>query len=253
MANSQHTGWLTGKHAIEAAIASGARGTLFVSDQQSALARQARDRGLRVEYVPTVRLRALAGGAARGAALQLDETRSVGRPVVLQDWLATEQTGPVVVLDHITDPYNVGAIFRSCLLLGVRLVVVPSRRQALTSPVIHQASAGASAAVPYSLVTNLNAALSLLRDAGFWIYAADADGVGVETVEIDPRSVFVLGAEGKGLSPLLAKNADVLVAIPMAPNQIGVDSYNVSVSTALLLYEYRRRHSFTTGDDHAPQ
>ena len=243
---------MTGKHAIEAAIASGARGTLYVSGPRSALESVARDRGLSVEHVLPARLRALAGNAARSVAFQLDDAQSVGRPVGLRNWLAAEQTGPVVVLDHITDPHNVGAILRSCLLLGVRLVVMPARRQAVASPIIQQASAGAAAAVPYALVTNLSAALSLLRSAGFWIYAADANGTTIDRVDLDARAALVLGAEGKGVSRLSAKNADVLVSIPMATNTVGVESYNVSVSTALLLYEYRRRYGFPAVDTRPP-
>ena len=243
-ATHQPDGWLTGKHAIEAAITSGARGTLYVSDPRAASAVIARDRGLDVARVSPTRLRALAGPAARGVALRLDGAQSVGCPVGLRAWLATERTGPIVALDHITDPHNVGAIFRSCLLLGVRLVVMPARRQAVLSPVVQQASAGAAAAVPYALVTNLRTALSSLRSAGFWIYAADADGTAIDRVDFDARAVLVLGAEGKGLSRSAAHSADVTVSIPMAANTVGVESYNVSVCAALLLYEYRKRHGF---------
>ena len=243
---------MTGKHAIEAAIASGARGTLYVSDPRSALEAIARDRGLDVARVSPARLRTLAGSAARGVALRLDGAQSVGCPVALRAWLAAERTGPVVALDHITDPHNVGAILRSCLLLGVRLVVMPARRQAVASPIIQQASAGAATAVPYALVTNLRAALSSLRSAGFWIYAADANGTAIDRVDFDVRAVLVLGAEGKGLSRSTASIADVAVSIPMAANTFGVESYNVSVSTALLLYEYRRRHGFPVVDTCPP-
>ena len=147
----------------------------------------------------------------------------------------------VLVLDSVTDPHNVGAIIRSCDQFGTSLVILPQARSAndiVHSEVIARSSAGAAAWVPVSVVPNAVRAVQRLKDAGFWVYGADAGGEALASVDFARRTVIVMGSEGKGISPLLAKQCDAIVSIPTCGK---IDSLNVSVAAGILLYERYRR------------
>ena len=143
----------------------------------------------------------------------------------------------VVILDSITDPHNVGAILRSCDQFGASLVVIPEHNSASDiagNEVIGRTSAGASAWVPVAIVNNLVRATELLKEAGFWVYGADAGGQNCRTIDFPAKSVLIMGSEGTGIASLLEKQCDTIVSIPTCGK---IDSLNVSVAAGVLLYE----------------
>ena len=143
----------------------------------------------------------------------------------------------VVILDSITDPHNVGAILRSCDQFGASLVVIPEHNSASDiagNEVIGRTSAGASAWVPVAIVNNLVRAAEQLKQAGFWIYGADAGGENCRKINFPAKSVLIMGSEGTGIAPLLEKQCDTIVSIPTCGK---IDSLNVSVAAGVLLYE----------------
>lgn len=147
----------------------------------------------------------------------------------------------VVILDRITDPHNVGAIIRSCDQFGVSLVVIPEHKSANNieeNDVIARSSAGASAWVPVAIVNNLVRVVEKLKEAGFWVYGADAGGQTCGKIEFASKTVLIMGSEGQGISQLLEKQCDSIVSIPTCGK---IDSLNVSVATGVLLYEIFRR------------
>ncbi|MGD1821416.1 MAG: 23S rRNA (guanosine(2251)-2'-O)-methyltransferase RlmB [Pleomorphochaeta sp.] len=145
--------------------------------------------------------------------------------------------GLVLVLDGITDPHNLGAILRSCDQFGVDLVLIPERRSVQANETVIKISSGAAQYVPISPVVNINRELKLLKDNGFWIYAADMNGQSSYKTEFAKRSVIVMGNEGSGISRLVRENCDYVTSIEM---QGHIDSLNVSVAAGILLYEFRR-------------
>ncbi|MBP5359353.1 MAG: 23S rRNA (guanosine(2251)-2'-O)-methyltransferase RlmB [Treponema sp.] len=161
--------------------------------------------------------------------------------VQLDQWLTScPERATVVVLDSVTDPHNVGAIIRSCDQFGASLLVLPERRSASDvqeNQIIARSSAGSSAWVPVAVVTNLVRSVQMLKDAGFWIYGADAGGQSLAETEFATRTCIVMGSEGHGMSRLLAENCDAIVSIPTCGK---VDSLNVSVAAGVLLYERYR-------------
>ncbi len=202
--------------------------------------------GVEVRNVRADWLRRKAGTSVRGAALELhtgsgEEKRS---QVVLGDWLDKNKpgrNGPILALDHITDPQNVGAILRSAHLFGVPLVIIPARRSVHSGEGIQRSSAGAAVDVTTAIVSNLASALRDCRRHGWWIYVADTGGTPLPEVAFDDAAVIVLGAEGKGVSPGISRLADVTVTIPdRRPENSTVDSFNVSVATGIVLYEWYR-------------
>lgn len=147
----------------------------------------------------------------------------------------------VVVLDSVTDPHNVGAIIRSCDQFGASLVILPERRGVKdidSNEVVARSSAGSSAWVPVAVVNNLVRTLQILKENGFWSYAADAGGENVTKMNFAPRSVLVMGSEGNGISRLLESECDSIVSIPTCGK---IDSLNVSVAAGVLLYETYRQ------------
>jgi 23S rRNA (guanosine2251-2'-O)-methyltransferase len=145
----------------------------------------------------------------------------------------------LVCLDQVTDPHNLGAVVRSAEGAGATGVIVPSHGSARVTPAVSRASAGAVEHLPIAVVPNLARFLSEVKGPDLWVWgAASEDGTRLWDADLDGGIAFVLGAEGRGLRPLVRRTCDGIVSIPRAGN---VDSLNVSVAAAVLLYEVRRR------------
>ena len=236
---------LTGFHAIEEFLrsprggSSGAR--LFVCSSGPRIKEilsLAGKLGLRIDRAPKPQLDKIAPGH-RGVVLEAEEDLAGEEPdlgTFLQD---PPERSLVVVLDHIEDPQNLGAILRSADVFAADLVIAPRKRSAPLTDAAVKASAGAAAYAPLVLVPNLAEALRRLAKAGYWRYAADMGGPPLPDADIDARAAIVLGNEGAGVSRLLRDECDAVLSIPMAGH---VDSLNVSAAAAVLMYDYRRRH-----------
>lgn len=145
----------------------------------------------------------------------------------------------LLALDNIQDPQNLGAIIRTAAAAGVQGVILPKDRSAPLSGVAVKASAGGLAHVAVCRVTNLTAALLRLQEEGFWIFGTDkAAGSSVYQTDFSGRVCLVIGNEGKGMRPLVKKQCDHLVSIPMYSP---LDSLNAAAATAIILFEVRRR------------
>lgn len=181
----------------------------------------------------------------RGIVMILSgESKQTANIVNFDDWIKTApQKASVLVLDKVTDPHNVGAIIRSCDQFGASLVVLPEHNSANDiegNEVIGRTSAGASAWVPVAIVNNLVRAVEELKEAGFWIYGADAGGQTLGTIDFPEKTCIIMGSEGSGISQLLEKKCDSIVSIPTCGK---IDSLNVSVAAGVLLYELYRRQN----------
>ena len=139
--------------------------------------------------------------------------------------------------------FRSGAIIRSCDQFGADLVIMPEHKAASKieeNDVIARTSAGSSAWVPVAVVNNLVRAVEQLKQAGFWVYGADAGGEACGKVDFAAKSVIVMGSEGTGIARLLEEQCDTIVSIPTCGK---IDSLNVSVAAGVLLFErYRRLH-----------
>ncbi len=159
-------------------------------------------------------------------------------PFVPLDDLLGDQAA-VLVLDHLEDPRNVGAIARSALAAGMAGLVVPERRSAPISAVSFKAAAGAFEHLPVALISSVADCVSRAKRANVWTVGLDASGdqslFGLDLLT-ESVAVFV-GAEGSGLGRLVLERLDVVVSIPMAPKS---ESLNASVAAALACFEVRR-------------
>jgi 23S rRNA (guanosine2251-2'-O)-methyltransferase len=155
--------------------------------------------------------------------------------------LAASEKPLLAVLDRVTDPHNLGAVCRSAEGAGATGVVVPAHGSAVVTPAVARASAGAIEHLAIAVVPNLARYLDEVKRPDLWVYGAAGDAeTSMWDADLSGGAALVLGAEGKGLRPLVRRTCDVLLAIPLAGE---VESLNVSVAAALLLYEARRQRS----------
>ena len=149
----------------------------------------------------------------------------------------------LLALDGVQDPHNLGACLRTADACGALAVIVPRDRAAQLTPTVRKVAAGAAETTPVVAVTNLVRSLKLLKEAGLWIVGADA-GAAEPARAVDLRGpiVLVLGAEGSGLRHLTRQNCDFLVSLPQRG---AIESLNVSVAAAMLLYEALRQREAT--------
>jgi len=153
--------------------------------------------------------------------------------------LAAAERPLLAVLDRVTDPRNLGAVCRSAEGAGATGVVVPAHGSAVITPAVARASAGAIEHLPVAVVTNLARYLDEVKGPELWVYGAAGDApTTMWDADLSGGAVLVFGAEGKGLRPLVRRSCDVLVSIPLDGH---IESLNVSVAAALLLYEARRQ------------
>ena len=146
---------------------------------------------------------------------------------------------PLLVLcDGLTDPHNLGAIIRSCEVLGGHGVVVPRHRSAGLNAACAKAAAGALEHLPVAKCANMSTAISELKEKGVFILAADMGGQAAASIDFDMPCAIVIGAEGSGVSEGVRKAADVTVSIPQKG---AIQSLNASNAAAILLYEAVRQ------------
>lgn len=202
------------------------------------LAARAREAGVPVQGVDLFRLDQLTGGGVHQGVLVRLKTLE---PFDL-DSLRGDKSRPslVLLLDSITDPQNVGAVLRSAVAVGVHAVVLPHRRGAMLTPGVHRASAGLSFFAPVAAPTNLARAVRELKEAGYWIVAADGGPDSVDATAFDwpKRTALILGSEGEGIGRLLRELSDFVVSLPMDAR---VESLNVGVACGALSYLWRRQ------------
>jgi 23S rRNA (guanosine2251-2'-O)-methyltransferase len=153
--------------------------------------------------------------------------------------LASGPSPLLCCLDQVTDPRNLGAVVRSAAGAGATGVVLPAHGAAVVTAAVSRSSAGAVEHLPVAVVPNLARYLAEIKRPDLWIYAAARDAAHTlwET-DLTGGTVVVLGAEGRGLRPLVRRTCDAAVSIPLAAK---VESLNVSVAAALLLFEARRQ------------
>lgn len=152
-----------------------------------------------------------------------------------------EEAGPnplVLVLDGVTDPHNLGACLRTADAAGVALVIAPKDRAVGLNATVRKAASGAAERLPFIPVTNLSRTLKQLQQAGLWVTGTAMQGESLYEADLAGPRVIVMGSEGRGMRRLTRECCDQLVHIPM---QGSVESLNVSVASAVVLYEAVRQ------------
>lgn len=144
----------------------------------------------------------------------------------------------VVILDHLEDPHNFGAIIRTCEAAGVDFIIIPKNRSVEINSTVMKVSAGALNNMKIIETNSLSSAIDKLKDNGFWVYATDMDGENYTDVEYDKKTALIIGAEGNGVSKLVLEKSDFVISIPMTGK---INSLNASVAAAVVIYEVVRQ------------
>ncbi len=140
----------------------------------------------------------------------------------------------IIILDHLEDPHNFGAIIRTCEAAGINSIIIPKDRSVKVNATVMKTSAGTLENVDICMVSNIVNAIKTLKDNGFWIIGTDMEGTDYRKIDYKGKIAIVIGNEGKGLSRLTEENCDFVAKIPMYGT---VNSLNASVAAALVIYE----------------
>lgn len=156
----------------------------------------------------------------------------------LLDDVCSSDSDFVVILDHLEDPHNLGAIIRTCEAAGVSYIIIPKDRQVMVNSTVMKTSAGALSNVHIAVVSNLVNAISKLKDNGFWVVGtAMEDSVDYRSIDYSGKTALVIGNEGKGISRLVRESCDFVATIPMFGK---INSLNASVASGIMIYEVVR-------------
>jgi 23S rRNA (guanosine2251-2'-O)-methyltransferase len=232
--------WLWGWHAVLAALAnpnrSGFKRLLVAPGKVGEVEKVAARLNIELELAEAPEFtRALPSGSVhQGVALLADAVE----PEDIASF-AEDPRGVLLMLDQLTDPQNVGAIFRSAAAFGARGVILQDRHAPALTGALAKAAAGGIEAIPHARVVNLNRALEQLSEGGWRVVGLDGSADATLEQALDGRpTVLVLGSEGEGLRRMVAEHCDLLARIPMPG---GFESLNVSNAAAVALYEAARK------------
>jgi len=241
---------ISGRHPVQEALQSGRPLKKIVlakglkdprADQVGQLARAA---GVPVEFQERARMDQLAPGTNHQGILALAPPFAYASLEDLFRRAGGRGEAPFfLVLDHLQDPHNFGALLRTAEAVGAHGAVIPERRSVGVTTGVYKAAAGAVEHLPVARVTNLARALEELKIRGVWVAGADMQGEHIYSqADLKGPLALVLGGEGKGLSPLIREKCDYLLRLPMAGRTA---SLNVSVAGGILLYEiFRQRRAW---------
>ncbi|HEY5578996.1 MAG TPA: 23S rRNA (guanosine(2251)-2'-O)-methyltransferase RlmB [Acidimicrobiia bacterium] len=230
-----------GIHAVQAAVEAGRVTDVYVLPSMAE-----REQGL-LEVLRGQGGRVFVRDDLRGVAVTDSHQGIVAlaRPLqtfALSDLVEQSDRPALVVLDHLEDPHNIGAVARTALAAGLDGLVVPSRRAAPLGAAAFKAAAGAFERLPVSVVSSIADAVLKLRELGLWTVGLAAGGESslFGLALLSEPVALVVGSEGTGLGRLIARRVDVIAGIPMAA---GCESLNASVAAALGMYEIMRTRS----------
>ena len=189
-----------------------------------------RKNNIKVSFVKNYELDKKVEGLHQGIVMEIDDVKTYSYNEIIPN---IKKENPVIVmLDHLEDPHNFGAIIRTSEALGVDAIIIPTDRSVKVNSTVVKTSAGAIEYIPIIRVVNLNDTIRKLKSDGYWIIATDMDGEDYTKIDYNMPVCIVIGNEGKGISRMVYENSDIIASIPMKGK---INSLNASVSCAIVL------------------
>ena len=185
---------------------------------------------LSIKYEEKAKLDALAKNNHQGVILEIGDYNYCS----IDELIDNKETCKIIILDHLEDPHNLGAIVRTVEASGIDGIILPINRSVSVNETVMKTSVGTLYDVKICQVTNLNNTIKYLKKKGFWIYGADMDGESCYDIDFSSKSCLIIGNEGNGLARIVKESCDYIVSIPMYGK---VNSLNASVAAGILIYE----------------
>ena len=187
-------------------------------------------KNINIEYVSKFDIDKIVSGNHQGIVLSVPDYKYCDL-----DELLVNDKPFIVILDHLEDPHNFGAIIRTCEAAGVDGIIIPKDRSVSVNSTVMKTSAGALNNMKICMVTNLNRCIDELKDKVIWIVGTDmTDSVSYDSIDYDMPVAIIIGSEGFGISRLVREKCDFVVNIPMKGK---VNSLNASVAAGILIYK----------------
>ena len=182
-----------------------------------------------VQYLEKYELDRIVDGNHQGIILQVSDYSYVDISKFYD-----QEDAFLVILDHLEDPHNFGAIIRTCEAAGVHGIVIPKDRSVSVNSTVMKVSVGALENMDIACVTNLNTTIQDLKKHGFWIVGTDMDGTNYTKIDYRGKIAIVIGNEGSGMSRLVRESCDFIASIDMVGK---INSLNASVATGIIVYQ----------------
>lgn len=189
-----------------------------------------RKNNIKVSFVKNYELDKKVEGLHQGIVMEIDDVKTYSYDEIIPN--IKKENPVIVVLDHLEDPHNFGAIIRTSEALGVDAIIIPTDRSVKVNSTVVKTSVGAIEYIPIIRVVNLNNTIRKLKEDGYWIIATDMDGEDYSKIDYNMPVCIVIGNEGKGISRMVSENSDIIASIPMKGK---INSLNASVSCAIVL------------------
>ena len=190
-----------------------------------------RDQKIKTTFLDSQVMDRKVSGNHQGIILEIEEVPTYSLDYFLES-VHDKSKVLIVMLDHLEDPHNFGAIIRTSEALGVDGIIIPNDRSVTVNSTVVKTSAGAISYMKIVRVPNLGSTITRLKKEGFWIVATDMDGEDYSEIDYPNKLCVVIGNEGKGVSDVILKSSDFVASIPMSGK---INSLNASVSCGIVL------------------
>lgn len=194
------------------------------------------DKNILINYEEKYKLDKIEKGNHQGIILEIEDYKYLTEKTMFDNM---PENPFIVILDHIEDPHNFGAIIRTCEAAGAHYIIIPKDRSVSVNSTVMKTSVGALDNVNIVCVTNLNNVISKLKNKGVWIVGTDMENSSLyDEIDYKVPTAIVIGSEGFGMSNLVKKNCDFIARIPMYGK---INSLNASVAAGIMIYEVVRQ------------
>lgn len=207
--------------------------------KEDSLIKEIKEKNIKIHFVEPKILDNMVDGNHQGFVLEIDEIETYSLDTL---WDNNNDKSLVVILDHLEDPHNFGAIIRTSVALGVDAIIIPNDRSVGINATVVKTSAGAINHIHIIRTPNIATAIKKLKEHGYWIVGTDMEGENYTTLNYNTNIALIIGNEGRGMTNIVKKSCDYIATIPMSGK---INSLNASVSCGIILSEIvRKRNQF---------